>query len=98
MQAGQLSLWAASLGKSSWDCLLCITFNVHTAHDADLHAGAGGNRYSGPMQCAKDIIKQEGVRGLFRGWTANYARLGPQTTVIFVVMEQIRSMSGLGAL
>ena len=97
-QAVQLCLQRASLGKNTWDCLVCITFNVYTAHDADLHAGAGGNRYSGPMQCAKDIIKQEGVRGLFRGWTANYARLGPQTTVIFVVMEQIRSMSGLGAL
>ena len=60
--------------------------------------GAGGNRYTGPMHCMRDIIKQEGMRGLFKGWTANYARLGPQTTVIFVVMEQIRSMSGLGAL
>ena len=50
------------------------------------------------MHCMRDIIKQEGMRGLFKGWTANYARLGPQTTVIFVVMEQIRSMSGLGAL
>ena len=59
---------------------------------------AGGDRYSGPLHCAKEIIKTEGMRGLFKGWTANYARLGPQTTVIFVVMEQIRSLSGLSSL
>ncbi len=59
---------------------------------------AGGNHYTGPLQCAQDIVKREGARGLLRGWTAQYVRLGPQTTVIFVVMEELRKLNGLGAL
>ena len=59
---------------------------------------AGGSRYTGPLQCAGDIIKHEGMRGLFKGWTANYVRLGPQTTVIFVIMEQLRKATGLESL
>ncbi|KAL3137844.1 hypothetical protein ABBQ38_005097 [Trebouxia sp. C0009 RCD-2024] len=62
------------------------------------HMFVGGNNYTGPLQCAQDIIRREGARGLLRGWTAQYVRLGPQTTVIFVVMEELRKMSGLGSL
>lgn len=58
----------------------------------------GGNKYAGPLHCATEIIKREGARGLLKGWTANYIRLGPQTTVIFVVMEKMRKLYGLDAL
>ncbi|KAK9829621.1 hypothetical protein WJX72_006922 [[Myrmecia] bisecta] len=58
----------------------------------------GGAQYSGPLHCAREIVRREGPRGLLRGWTANYVRLGPQTTVIFVVMEKLRSFSGLESL
>ena len=58
----------------------------------------GGNHYTGPLQCAQDIVRREGARGLLRGWTAQYVRLGPQTTVIFVVMEELRKLTGLGTL
>ncbi|KAK9863634.1 hypothetical protein WJX84_011828 [Apatococcus fuscideae] len=50
------------------------------------------------LQCAAAIVKRDGMRGLLRGWTAQYVRLGPQTTVIFVVMEPLRKLSGLDAL
>ena len=59
---------------------------------------SGGNHYTGPLQCAQDIVRREGARGLLRGWTAQYVRLGPQTTVIFVVMEELRKLTGLGTL
>lgn len=62
------------------------------------HMFVGGNHYTGPLQCAQDIVKREGARGLLRGWTAQYVRLGPQTTVIFVVMEELRKLNGLGSL
>ena len=44
------------------------------------------------------IVREDGPFGLFKGWTAQYLRLGPQTTVIFVIMEQLRRLSGLDAL
>lgn len=49
-------------------------------------------------QCAASIVKQDGPLGLMKGWVVQYVRLGPQTMVIFVVMEQLRSMSGLESL
>ena len=61
------------------------------------HAG-GVHKGQSVLQCAAAIVKRDGMRGLLRGWTAQYVRLGPQTTVIFVVMEPLRKLSGLDAL
>ena len=43
-------------------------------------------------------MKDDGPLGLMKGWTVQYIRLGPQTMVIFMVMEQLRSLSGLESL
>jgi len=58
----------------------------------------GEKRYKTVLSCAANIVREDGMFGLFKGWTAQYLRLGPQTTVIFVVMEQLRKMSGLESL
>lgn len=42
----------------------------------------------------KDIMRFEGFRALYKGWTASYIRMGPQTTLIFVFYEQIKIMFG----
>ena len=54
--------------------------------------------YTGPWECVKDIYRRMGVRGLFKGWGANWARQGPMTTVVFVVNETVRPWLGLGEL
>ena len=36
-------------------------------------------RYSGPLDCFAKTFRAEGVAGLYKGWTAHYARLGPHT-------------------
>ncbi|CAD7698235.1 unnamed protein product [Ostreobium quekettii] len=61
------------------------------------HMFVRGNKFSGPVHCMVDILKHDGFLGLFKGWTANYVRLGPQTTITFVVLEQLRSLAGLGS-
>ncbi|KAK9915359.1 hypothetical protein WJX75_008003 [Coccomyxa subellipsoidea] len=58
----------------------------------------GGKRYTSVLHCASSIIKEDGPMGLLKGWTAQYIRLGPQTMVIFVVLEQLRRASGLQSL
>ncbi|BDA43544.1 probable mitochondrial uncoupling protein 2 [Coccomyxa sp. Obi] len=58
----------------------------------------GGRRYKSVLHCAMMIVKEDGPMGLLKGWTAQYIRLGPQTMVIFVVMEQLRRASGLESL
>lgn len=48
--------------------------------------------------CVADIYASQGIRGMFRGWSANWARQGPMTTVVFVVNEAIRPAFGLGSI
>lgn len=36
--------------------------------------------------------------GFWRGWLANYARLGPQTVVTFLMVEQFRKVMGMAPL
>lgn len=57
------------------------------------HMFAGGRQ--GPLEAAKELLREQGIRALFRGWTANWARLGPQTAITFVVNEELRSLIGL---
>lgn len=49
-------------------------------------------------KCFADIYRSQGLRGLFKGWSANWARQGPMTTVVFVVNEAIRPAFGLHSL
>ena len=49
-------------------------------------------------KCFVDIYSTQGIRGLFKGWGANWARQGPMTTVVFVANEAIRPLFGLDAL
>ncbi|BDA51103.1 probable mitochondrial uncoupling protein 2 [Coccomyxa sp. Obi] len=62
------------------------------------HMYCNGSKYANPLSCAADLFAKEGARGFFKGWTANYARLGPQTTLMFVFMENIRHITGMKAL
>jgi len=49
----------------------------------------------GPWECTMDIVRRMGIRGLFKGWGANWARQGPMTTLVFVFNEAIRPPLGL---
>lgn len=51
-----------------------------------------------PLECAAQLFKDEGVRGLLRGWSASYTRLGPLTTLVFVLNEKFRVALGLAGL
>jgi hypothetical protein len=59
-----------------------------------MFAGASG----GVVQACSKLIAEEGASALFKGWMANYVRLGPQTMIIFLVSEQLRKAFGLSAL
>eukprot|EP00850_Spirogloea_muscicola_P014308 SM000101S09306 [mRNA] locus=s101:397156:399565:- [translate_table: standard] len=54
--------------------------------------------YRHSFDCAYRIVQTEGLLSLYKGWTANYARLGPQTAITFVVYEKLRHVMGLSSL
>ena len=59
-----------------------------------MFASAGG----GVLEAAQKLVAEEGAGALFKGWMANYVRLGPQTMITFLVAEQLRRAFGLEAL
>lgn len=48
------------------------------------------NEYKSATDCFVQVVKHEGLRGLYRGWLPAYMRLGPQTLLTFVFLEQLR--------
>jgi len=77
---------------------LASTLATNPVDVVKTHMFVAGGRFAGPMACARQLYGQYGVGGFFRGFAANYSRLGPQTVVTFVVAEQLRRMAGLRAL
>lgn len=53
-----------------------------------MHAPKDHHEPIGSLVMSK--YRQEGLRFFFRGWTPAFIRLGPQTIVIFVVMEELK--------
>jgi hypothetical protein len=53
------------------------------------------SRTSGPYYHVRDILKNEGIKGFMRGWTASYCRIGPHTILSFLLIEKIRQWIGM---
>ena len=41
----------------------------------------GGPRYNGMIDCATKTAKTEGIRGLYKGFSAQWLRMGPHTMI-----------------
>ncbi|KAK1354091.1 mitochondrial substrate carrier family protein ucpB [Heracleum sosnowskyi] len=54
--------------------------------------------YQNGFHCAYQVLRTEGLRGLYKGGFAIFARLGPQTTITFVICEKLREFAGLKAI
>lgn len=52
-------------------------------------------KYRGMMHCMYDIVRTRGFLGLYRGFGAQWARVGPYAVVQFFVWEQLRLLVGL---
>ncbi len=56
-----------------------------------MQLGASGmRRYAGPTQCVRQLLAEEGWRGLMRGTTGTLAREVPGNAVFFTVYETLR--------
>lgn len=51
-----------------------------------------------PVESMRFIFVTDGLRGFMRGWTPNYARLGPHSVITMLVYENLRSSFGLSNL
>ncbi|XP_030479963.1 uncharacterized protein LOC115697191 isoform X1 [Cannabis sativa] len=54
--------------------------------------------YKNGFHCAYQVIRTEGPKALYKGGFAIFARLGPQTTITFILCEKLRQLAGLKAI
>ncbi|KXZ49928.1 hypothetical protein GPECTOR_19g379 [Gonium pectorale] len=59
---------------------------------------SGGASKGNITHTALDILRRDGLAGFMKGWSANYARLGPQTMITFLISEALRRELGLQGL
>lgn len=50
--------------------------------------------YRNALDCTVQTWQKEGMAAFFKGWLPNYVRLGPQTLLILVIYEKLRSLMG----
>ena len=56
---------------------------------------SSNRRYTSTWDCFYKTVQGEGFGALYKGWFANWMRIGPHTIVTFVVLEQLRLIVGL---
>ncbi|KAI1727396.1 mitochondrial carrier protein [Ditylenchus destructor] len=52
----------------------------------------GKPEYSGVMDVFRSVVRKEGFFSLWKGFTPYYMRLGPHTTLTFMILEQLNSL------
>ncbi|KAL4892802.1 mitochondrial carrier domain-containing protein [Aspergillus ambiguus] len=73
---------SASLMASLVATTLCSPMDVIKTH---LMESTGRNTTVGVI---KELMRNEGLKWVFRGWTPSFVRLGPQTIATLVLLEQ----------
>ncbi|KAK9733605.1 hypothetical protein RND81_04G078000 [Saponaria officinalis] len=63
-----------------------------------LQKDSSNRTYRNSFHCAYQVMLTEGPRALYKGGLTIFARLGPQTTITFVLCEKLRELSGLHAI
>ncbi|XP_021865213.1 uncharacterized protein [Spinacia oleracea] len=63
-----------------------------------LQRESSGGNYKNGFHCAYQVMRTEGPLALYKGGFTIFARLGPQTTITFILCEKLRELSGLHAI
>ncbi|CAG0914183.1 unnamed protein product [Notodromas monacha] len=72
--------------------VVCFTpFDVISTrlYNQGVDARGKGLMYEGILDCARKIMHSEGFFGLYKGWTANYLRVGPHTVLSLVFWNEL---------
>lgn len=100
--------WSTLTSLSGALPILCATLvsaasYVTAAAPADLIKtrlmvdGSTGKKYTGPVDCLRRSIREDGPGVLFCGWGASFARLLPVLMMVFPLLEALRSAFGVGS-
>jgi len=80
LENGALCHGLSSLISGFFVCIVMNPFDIISTRmynqAPDPITGRGGMLYKSPIDCAVKTIKAEGVKALYKGFTAHYLRIG----------------------
>ncbi|CAG7717785.1 unnamed protein product [Allacma fusca] len=82
--ASLISGFFVSFAMSPFDLISTRFYN----QDVDKHGK--GVTYRSVLDCAAKIWKREGFLGFYKGWSANYIRIGPHTLLNLMFWDQLK--------
>ena len=66
-----------------------------TGNGGGMQRRGSGTWYAGRMDALRKTGAQEGVRGFYRGWSANTLKVVPQNAIRFVSYEALKGVFGV---
>ena len=70
-----------------------IIYTYYVLHEQIQQASAGKERkYAGPVDCAKQLYREGGIRGVYRGTAATLLRDVPASGMYFMTYEWLQHM------
>ncbi|KAI3635960.1 hypothetical protein MIR68_006025 [Amoeboaphelidium protococcarum] len=67
-------------------------YSIPGARSRVVPSSASQMQYNSALDAMFKIIRHEGVLTLFKGWVPSYVRLGPQTILTFIFLEQMKEL------
>ena len=65
------------------------------SHGRGQYSKSSGNSFVQTFVVLGKIAREEGMRGLFKGFVPAYVRLGSSSMTMFLIYEQLRLAAGL---
>lgn len=81
--AGAIAGSVMSLAITPPDVITTRMFNQ------GVHADGKGHLYKNTFDCFLKVVKVEGLFGLYKGFWANYMRIGPHSTLVLLFFDEI---------
>lgn len=62
-------------------------------YNQSIDSSGKGSLYAGPVDCLVQVLRTEGVLGIYKGIGANYLRVGPHSVIMLSVWTLLREMN-----
>lgn len=82
------------INRASFPIELHLSFTANPVSSVQVGAPSG-NQAPGMMDIFKEIVREEGPRGLYRGLLPNFLKVIPAVSIGYVVYEQVKLLLGV---
>lgn len=61
-------------------------------YNQGVHSDGKGMYYSGVIDCFSKILKNEGIRGFYKGFWPHYYRIGPHSALVLLFFDELKAV------